>query len=46
MKVILISGKAQNGKDTVADFLHKALVNDGKKTVGSCLFKTVLYCRL
>ena len=33
MKVILISGKAQNGKDTVADFLHKALVNDGKRVL-------------
>lgn len=33
MKVILISGKAQNGKDTAADFLHKALVNDGKRVL-------------
>lgn len=33
MKVILISGKAQNGKDTVADFLHKALVNDSKRVL-------------
>lgn len=33
MKVVLISGKAQNGKDTVADFLHKALVNDGKRVL-------------
>lgn len=33
MKVILISGKAQNGKDTVAGSLHKALVNDGKKVL-------------
>lgn len=33
MKVILISGKAQNGKDTVAGSLHKALVNDGKRVL-------------
>lgn len=33
MKVILISGKAQNGKDTVADFLYKALVDDGKRVL-------------
>lgn len=33
MKVILISGKAQNGKDTVASTLHAALVNDGKKVL-------------
>lgn len=33
MKVVLISGKAHNGKDTVADFLHKALVNDGKRVL-------------
>ena len=31
MKVILISGKAQNGKDTVAGFLQKTLANDGKR---------------
>lgn len=33
MKVILISGKAQNGKDAVAGYLHKALVNDGKRVL-------------
>ena len=33
MKVILISGKAQNGKDTVAGSLHKALIDDGKRVL-------------
>lgn len=33
MKVILISGKAQNGKDTVAKFLHKTLVDDGNRVL-------------
>lgn len=30
MKVILISGKARNGKDTVAEILEKKLKSDGK----------------
>ena len=33
MKVILISGKAQHGKDTVATSLHSALVRDGKRVL-------------
>lgn len=33
MKVILISGKAQNGKDTAASILHSSLTNDGKKVL-------------
>lgn len=33
MKVILISGKAQNGKDTVANFLHRNLVSDGNRVL-------------
>lgn len=33
MKVILISGKAQNGKDTVAGSLHKALIDEGKRVL-------------
>lgn len=32
-KVILISGKAQNGKDTVANLLHKALLEDNRKVL-------------
>lgn len=33
MKVILVSGKAQNGKDTVANFLHSELTSDGKRVL-------------
>ena len=33
MKVILISGKAQNGKDTVADILQSSLANDSKRVL-------------
>lgn len=33
MKVILISGKAQNGKDTVAKMLSKKLDTDGYRTI-------------
>lgn len=33
MKVILISGKAQNGKDTVAQTLQNKLTNDGKRVL-------------
>lgn len=33
MKVILISGKAQNGKDSTAKSINKILVNDGKRVL-------------
>lgn len=33
MKVILISGKAQSGKDTVANCLHRALAFDKKRVL-------------
>lgn len=33
MRVILISGKAQHGKDTVANFLKEALEEHGKKVL-------------
>ena len=33
MKIILISGKAQSGKDTTAGILHKALVRDGNSVL-------------
>ena len=33
MKVILISGKAQNGKDTVADILRNKLLRDNKRVL-------------
>lgn len=33
MKVILISGKAQNGKDTTAEFIRERLSNDGYRVL-------------
>lgn len=33
MKVILVSGKAQNGKDTAADMLRKKLISDNKRVL-------------
>ena len=33
MKVVLISGKAQNGKDTFASILNEQLKNDGKRVL-------------
>lgn len=33
MKVILVSGKAQHGKDTFAELLRKSLENDGKSVL-------------
>lgn len=33
MKVILVSGKAQNGKDTAADILRNKLVGDNKRVL-------------
>lgn len=33
MRVILISGKAQNGKDSVARFLHQKLIDDGNRVL-------------
>lgn len=33
MQIVVISGKARNGKDTIADFLKQALENDGHKVL-------------
>ena len=33
MKVICISGKAQNGKDTTAKILEEKLISDGNKVL-------------
>lgn len=33
MKIILISGKAQNGKDTTAEILHRQLASDGNRVL-------------
>ena len=50
MKVITISGKAQNGKDTTAGLLKAALEADGYKVLIThyadlqwCLYRFALY---
>ena len=46
MKVILVSGKAQNGKDTVAQIMATSLKNDGKHVLVTHYADSVSYTHL